>query len=192
MIAALVGVLLELDGCQPVFAGTQEASVEALQRLRPLGAVLVDCEAGTAESDLFFAAAHRGGTRVVVFGPSYLAGRICGIARTRHVSWFTLPPEPDRLRTALGARRKDGATEGRRRNPEMTFAADGTRILFDRVGRHWMVYDRRVGDRRSLETSSVDRVFIAEDGEVRHCELADAAVGQSSAIELDAQLQNAR
>lgn len=187
MIAALVGGLLELEGCKPVFAGRQEGPAAALQRLRPLGAVLVDCEISAAESDLFFAVANRHGIRVVVFGSSHEAHRIGRIASARGISWFTLPPEPERLRAALGTRRKE---EPRRRNPEMIRASDGTRILLDRAGRHWMVYDRRVGDRRSFDSRSVDRAFVAEDGEIRHCEVADAG-GDGSAVELEAQLETA-
>lgn len=188
MIAALVGVLLELEGCQPVFPNAEEGPAAALQRLRPLGAVLVDCDVGAAQSDLFFAVAKRHDIHVVVFGSTHVAERIARIASARGISWFTLPSEPERLRNALGTRRKQ---DSRRKTPEMIVAPDGTRILLDGVGRHWMVYDRRVGERRSPDDRPVDRVFVAEDGETRHCALLDANLGGSSAAELEAQLQTA-
>lgn len=189
MVAALVGALLELEGCRPVFAGRDEGPTSALQRLLPLGAVLVDCEIGAAESDLFFATANRHGVRVVVFGWAERAHRIARIASVRGVSWLTLPPNGEGLRSALGSRRQ---ATSRRSNPEMIMAPDGTRILLDGIGRRWMIYDRRTGDRRASEPLAVDRTFVAEDGETRHCEVLDSVATANSARDLDAQLQAAR
>jgi hypothetical protein len=188
MVAALVGGLLELEDCLPVFAGREEGPTSALQRLLPLTAVLVDCETGAAESDLFFATAARQDVRVIVFGWSQRAHRIARIASARGVSWLTLPTDAERIRIALGSRRKKAS---RRSNPEMIMAGDGTRILLDAIGRRWMIYDRRVGDRRSPDTVAVDRTFVAEDGETRRCEVMDDIASANSARELDAQLQAA-
>src|SRR5947208_17121846 len=68
VIAALVGMLVELAGHQPVFATAGEPFINALRRLRPLAVVVIGADVDDAKSDLFYAAAARRGIGVVVFG----------------------------------------------------------------------------------------------------------------------------
>lgn len=198
VLAALVGVLVELTGSQPVFAETNEQPADALQRLRPLAVILVDCELGTAHSDLFFALAARKRVGVAVFGSDAQARRIGEIAAARAIPWFTLPPGPDRIRAAIEAAmtsntsHQERGAERRHLADATPVAADGTRILRDTVGRHWMVYDRRgLGERRSAKDAIADRVFIAEDGETRHCMISELEQRDESLTALERQLERA-
>ena len=55
MTLALVGLLVELAGFKPAFAGADERPVDAIVRLRPLAAVLMDDLLDLVHSDVFLA-----------------------------------------------------------------------------------------------------------------------------------------
>jgi hypothetical protein len=198
IVAALVGMLIEVAGRTPVYPDVGESPTDALERLRPLCAVLTDIEIGAAHSDLFFAAAAKSGIGIAVFGPEMRAREIAEIASARNVPWFTIPPTASELATALdnaGGRVSRGRSERgpeRRAGVEAVVASDGTRILLDRSGRRWMVYDRRSPiDRRHGaidDTSATVRVFVSDAGETRRCGLDDVEVRQASAAALELQL----
>jgi DNA-binding NtrC family response regulator len=196
LIAALVGLLIELAGAVPAFANPAELPADAVQRVRPIGVVLVDAEMDAARSDLFFAMTARRGAGVAVFGSDGHIRAIAEIAAARRIPWFTLPPNIERLRMVLSAaagKQRNERSQERRRPAEATRTADGTRILRDTTGRHWAVYDRRGGHERrsSDERTGLDRVFVAEDGETRSCQLSGAAEGNETADLLVAQLAEA-
>jgi len=204
MIAALVGMLVELTGHHPVFAETTEPPLEALRRLRPLAVILVDADMDIAHSDLLFALAARNQIGVVVFGHRAEPREVGEVASHRHIPWFTLPPSLDQLSVAI-AKASGGervARQSDRRQPaHADVAADGTRLFRDTSGRNWIVYDRRASvDRRSadhLAGGSIDddpsaRVFVAEDGETRYYALAASDSGRSDADMLEEQLARAR
>jgi hypothetical protein len=198
VVAALVGILVEVAGRTPVFAEPYESATDALERLRPLAVVLVDIAMGASHSDLFFAAAAKSGIGIAVFGPDMHSREIAEIAGARNVPWFTMPPTPEQLARALdiagGRDRRERAPERRAASDiEARIMSDGTRILLDRTGRRWMVYDRRTSsDRRQDGRDSVPlaaiRVFVSDAGETRRCGLDDVEVRQASATALELQL----
>jgi CheY-like chemotaxis protein len=198
VVAALVGILVEVAGRTPVFAEPEESATDALERLRPLSVVLVDVAMGASHSDLFFAAAAKSGIGVAVFGPDMRSRDIAEIASARNVPWFTMPPTAEQLARALdiagGRERRERSLERRANtNIEARITSDGTRILLDSSGRRWMVYDRRgSGDRRQEgrdeEPHAAIRVFVSEAGETRRCDLDDVEVRQASASALESQL----
>ena len=198
VVAALVGLLVEVAGRTPVFASPGESSTDALERLRPLSVVLVDVEMGASHSDLFFAAAAKWGIGIAVFGPEMHAREIAEIASARNAPWFTMPPTAGQMTTTLdiagGQTHRERGGE-RRANVEAAVASDGTRIFLDRTGQRWMVYDRRVSSDRRREDGAGDlaavRVFVSETGETRRCGLDDAEVRQASALALETQLARA-
>jgi hypothetical protein len=197
VIAALIGMFVELTGRQPVFADAEETPADALTRLRPLAVIVIDVDVDAARSDLFFAVAARKQVRVVVFGSGARTRGIGEIAAQRNIPWFILPPELDRLRTILNVpfgNPKQDRQQGESREPRTTTSGDGTCILSDGGGRRWMVYDRvdaRAGrDEHAFEPP--DRVFVGEDGETRHCEPGPLALHDYSASALDEQLGRAR
>jgi hypothetical protein len=192
VIAALVGLLVELAGRQPVFAASDETPIDALERLRPVAAVLVDVRLDDVHSDLFFRQAARHRVGVAVFGSQHRAREVAEVASERSIPWFTIPTGTDELSVALNA--AIGSSEqprdrDRRQVPNAEETPDGTRILRDTNGRRWMVYDRRAArDRRRGETTdALDRVFVSEAGETRTYALG-ADEGEITAPELDRQL----
>ncbi|HEX4685098.1 MAG TPA: hypothetical protein VH277_20440 [Gemmatimonadaceae bacterium] len=194
VVAALIGLLVETTGRNPVFAQPDEVASDALERTRPIAAVIIDASLNAAESDLFFAAAAKWNIGVAVFGPESAARRIAEIAGGRGIPWFTMPPTADQLATALdvaiGTERRRGDHERRLPTSQAVIAPDGTRILHDRNGQRWMVYDRRMAmDRRNaLDEPIAVRVFVSEAGESRECGLAEQEVRQASASALELQL----
>src|SRR4051812_6278937 len=101
VVAALVGMLVELTGRQPVFAATDEQPGDAVRRLRPVAVILLDAEIDAARSDLFFALTSRHQIPVVVFGSELRAREIGEIAALRRIPWITLPPDRDQLAAVL-------------------------------------------------------------------------------------------
>ena len=160
------------------------AGFDALTRLRPLAVILIDAEMTAARSDLFFALASRKQIGVAVFGSGNHAREIAEIAVRRQIPWLTLPPDVERLTAVIYLLwgKKTASRQRDRRGPaETVVSPDGTCILRDTSGRHWIVYDRRSAtDRRINERGEIgDRVFVAEDGETRHCELPAGRVGRT-------------
>jgi len=171
MIAALVGMLVELTGRKPAFVRPGEHHVDALRRVRPAAMVLVDVSLDEARSDLFFAAANKVRVPTVIFGAESRARDIGEIAAHRGIPWFTIPPDPEHLAAALeaasGGERLDASD--RRRSAEVVHAADGTHIFSDSTGCRWLAYDRRATSaRREVDRDgAVDRVFVSEAGVIR-------------------------
>jgi CheY-like chemotaxis protein len=196
VIAALVGMLVELAGCEAVFAGDDEQPADALTRLRPLAVILIDAEMNAARSDLLFALAARKQIGLVVFGAGGRAREVAEIAAQRQIPWVTLPPDLERLAAVIDLvckKKPLGRQHDRREPAEAVVSADGTCILRDTAGRNWIVYDRRsASDRRVNEDGEVgDRVFVAEDGETRHCELPAVELSERAANVLEEQLSRA-
>src|SRR6476469_5817107 len=67
VIAALLGLLLELEDYEAVFPRPDERPEDAIARLRPPLIVLLDGTLDTAHSDLFHVRAAARGSRVVLF-----------------------------------------------------------------------------------------------------------------------------
>lgn len=67
MTLALVGLLVELAGFKPAFVGEGERPMDAIVRLRPLAAVLIDDLMDLARSDVFLAWAAQQRVPLVAF-----------------------------------------------------------------------------------------------------------------------------
>jgi len=171
IIAALVGMLVELTGREPAFARPGERYVDTLRRVRPAAMVLVDVSSDEARSDIFFAAAGKVRVPTVIFGAESRARDIGEIAADRGIPWFTIPPDPAHLAAALEAASGGVRLEAsdRRRPDEVVHVPDGTQIFSDSTGCRWMAYDRRATSaRREADRGGVvDRVFVSEAGVTR-------------------------
>lgn len=99
MIAALLGLLLELEEYEPAFPLPDESAEEAIRRLRPPLVVVLDGELDAARSDLFHARATHAGARVALFCQPLVAAEVRAVARERNLPFFTMPVD----RVALGA-----------------------------------------------------------------------------------------
>jgi CheY-like chemotaxis protein len=116
VIAALVGMLLEMDGYDPAFPAPGEAAEQALARLRAPLIVCADCEIPEMQSDLFFARVARSSARIVVFGRRESEVRLKELAARRGVEYFTLPTDKATLARVLAdaMRGSRGAPSGER------------------------------------------------------------------------------
>jgi DNA-binding NtrC family response regulator len=99
VIAALVGMLLELEEFEPVFPAPDERPEDAIRRLRPPLIVVLDGELPEARSDLFFARCAQSGARVCLFSEPVAADDVRAVARERRAAFFAMPVE----RRELGA-----------------------------------------------------------------------------------------
>ena len=196
MTAALLGMLLELEGFEPAFAHEGENAEAALARVRPLLVVLLDHALDVARSDLFLARAARRQVGNVLFGARGSGDVAPPWAQSRRVPWFQMPVEGAELRRAIEASTASfrlWRTDTDRRRPRTETEADGTLVYHDRDGLRWQVYDRRGGDRRqSPADSGGRRTFINEAGEEWHVQMNPTDFLDESPSALEAQLARAR
>jgi hypothetical protein len=101
VIAALLGMLIELEGYHPHFPTEGESVDDALSRLRPPIILCADCELAAVPTDLFFARAARARVRVVLFGGPAAAAGVRELAAERGLPFFLLPTDLDALARAL-------------------------------------------------------------------------------------------
>lgn len=197
LLAALIGVLVEASRLQAAFPEADESIDDALGRVRPLAAVLVDAVAADAGSDVLLARARRAGVPVLLFGPLAAIEKLRPWAAARDVSAFVLPRDTRVLTGTLErlaqARQPRGAE---RRTPPLAQGTapsvqrngNGELILDDGHGGRWTVFDRRGGERR---VAGIEREFVSELGEVRRCTLTDREAESTDAAALSRQLASA-
>jgi DNA-binding NtrC family response regulator len=101
VIAALIGLLLELEAYEPVFPEPGERYEDAIRRVRPPLVVVLDGESDEARSDLFHARAAPGGARVVLFSEPVAADAVRAAARERRLPFFAMPVDRATLGTVL-------------------------------------------------------------------------------------------
>ncbi len=99
VLAALIGLLLELEQYEPVFAEPDERYDDAIRRVRAPLVVVLDGASEEARSDLFHARAAQSGARVVLFSEPIGADEVRAAARARRLPYFAMPVD----RATLGA-----------------------------------------------------------------------------------------
>lgn len=186
VLAALVGSVVELSRLSAAFPRADERPEDALSRVKPLIAILLDAVCDEAESDLFLARARRKGVHMLLFGSAASTSARRPWAEARNVPVYQLPDQVAALeesikRIASGAG-KSTRTFERRGKARIT----GPIVVLDRSGKRWSVYDRRSSDRRQHH---VDREFVSETGEVRHCHMDEDEAAQVSPEALMHQLE---
>jgi hypothetical protein len=199
MAAALLAMLLELEGYDPAFALDNESADSALARVKPLLVVLVDQTLDVAKSDIFLARAARRQVGVVLFGAKGSSAPPAW-ATSRRVPWFRMPIDGTTLRRAIEestAGYRLWRSDVDRRRPRIETDADGTLIYHDRSGRRWHVYDRRSGERRQNPgapaglAGSGDRTFVNDAGEQWRVALQASDFLDESPAALEQQLARA-
>jgi hypothetical protein len=164
MLAAFLGMMLELESYEPAFANVGERPEDALTRVRPVLVVLLHSELDAARSDLFFARAARSGARIVVFGGPDADADLRSISQARRVPYFSMPVERAASRDIRRSRSPDDRRE------KAWDAPDGTLHFADETGQVWKVYDRRGMERRAHPAATPDvdyRAFVNDAGEER-------------------------
>lgn len=184
MLAALVGCLVETARLEPAFARDGEPPDEAIRRVRPVLLLLLDIEEPAAVTDLVLARARRADIPVALFGPHQAIVAQSAWIRERNLRAFSLPEDIQRFIETLNHLRRG---ERLRRAGDRRASPQPERVFRDPTGTRWAVYDRRGNDRRA-----VDRNFVSENGERRHCVLSDEEARQQSDAALAAQLARAR
>jgi hypothetical protein len=167
LLAALVGGVVEAARFTAAFPDLDEPPERALERVKPVAAVLLEASDDRAGSDLFIARARKLGVRVLVFGPAKLMNDQRAWTGQHGLAAFTLPEELEDLTFVLEHLRLP-ATRGpgrRTARTQIERATDGSLVFDDESGISWAAYDRR-------STDLVDRRFISETGELRHCDVS--------------------
>jgi hypothetical protein len=202
MTAALLGMLLELEGYEPAFGQEGENAEAALVRVRPLLVVLVDHALDVAKSDLFLARAARRQVGVVTFRAHGSGDGGTAWAQSRRVPSFRMPVDGAELRRAIEAATASfrlWRTDTERRRPRTGMESDGTLVYHDRNGRRWRVYDRRGADRRQSNVTPIhpaeggeQRAFVNDAGEEWRVDMTPTDFLDESPAALEAQLLRAK
>ncbi|HEX6626466.1 MAG TPA: hypothetical protein VF105_00800 [Gemmatimonadaceae bacterium] len=93
VVAALLGLMVELRGMQPKFLGEDESVADAVKRERP-SPVLIDCDHPDCTEDIIAMIRKTGGDPVL-FSPYRMQSEVTRLASRYGVKSFTLPTDPD-------------------------------------------------------------------------------------------------
>jgi len=92
VVAALLGLMVEVSGFQPRFVGDDESVEDAISNKRP-EAVLIDCDHPEFSDDLI-ELIRRSGARPILFSPFRNQPEVTRLAARHGTQAFTLPTEP--------------------------------------------------------------------------------------------------
>ena len=101
LIAALLGLMVELRGLQPMFLKREESVTEALTRLA-FDAVVIDCDHPDCTGDLLDTITSAGAVPIL-FSPSRMQAEVREVAVRHGIRSFTLPTDPDTFGRMLEA-----------------------------------------------------------------------------------------
>lgn len=133
MVAALLGMLLDPGRHEPVYPQNGERLEEAVGRLRPPIAVVLDGGLESARSDLFLVRADRARAALVLFTPPTGGDGVRALAEERGVPCFALPVDRAGLTRILDeALRRGGGALG-----AMALAVGGVATLISSLPRTW-------------------------------------------------------
>ena len=92
VVAALLGLMVELHGYQPKFVERSESVDDAIRQERP-GAVLIDCDHPEC-TEALIETIRRLDATPILFSPFRMQHEVQDVARRHGVRWFTLPTDP--------------------------------------------------------------------------------------------------
>ena len=93
VVAALLGLMVELRGLQPRFLGTSEATEDAILREKP-AAVIIDCD-HPDYGDALLEATRKAGAVPILFSPFRMHSEVRSVAARHGIRSFTLPTDTD-------------------------------------------------------------------------------------------------
>jgi DNA-binding NtrC family response regulator len=93
VVAALLGLLVELRGFHPKFPGSNESAGEALARER-FRAVVVDCD-HPEYSEQLLSDIKKLGAQPILFSPLRVSAEVQQVAARHGARSFTLPTDPE-------------------------------------------------------------------------------------------------
>jgi DNA-binding NtrC family response regulator len=100
IVAALLGLMVELRDLRPRFLGREE-SVEDAIALEPFAAVVIDCD--YPECDRLTDAIRDSGAVPILFSPFRKQAEVKEVAARHGIRSFTLPTDPDTFGRMLEA-----------------------------------------------------------------------------------------
>jgi DNA-binding response OmpR family regulator len=92
VVAALLGLMVELHGLQPRFVDRSESVDDAIRKARP-GAVLIDCDHPDC-TDSLIDTVRRLDATPILFSPFRMQSEVRAVAVRHGVQSFTLPMDP--------------------------------------------------------------------------------------------------
>jgi len=93
IVAALLGLMVELQGLDPIYLAKAEIAEDLIRRAQP-EVVVVDCDHLDCTESLL-AAVREIGAKPILFSPFRFAGEVKRVAGKHGVEYFTLPTEPE-------------------------------------------------------------------------------------------------
>jgi len=100
IVAALLGLMVELRGLHPMFLGSEE-SVEGAIAREPFEAVVIDCD--YPECERLMDAIRNAGALPILFSPFRMQTEVKEVAARHGIRSFTLPTDPDTFGRMLEA-----------------------------------------------------------------------------------------
>lgn len=100
VVAALLGLMVELYGLQPKFVDRLESVDDAVRQQRPV-AVLIDCDHPDF-SDALIETIKRLGASPILFSPFRVQHEVRAMAASHGIRSFTLPTDPGAFGKMLG------------------------------------------------------------------------------------------
>ena len=93
IVSALLGLMVELQGLQPVYLGPAEIAEDVIRRERPT-VVVIDCDHQDCTESLL-SAVRDAGAKPILFSPFRFEREVKRVARKHGVDSFTLPADPE-------------------------------------------------------------------------------------------------
>lgn len=93
VVAALLGLMVELRGLEPIYLGRADIAEDTIRRERP-SVVVVDCDHQDCTESLL-AAVRDSGAKTILFSPFRFEAEVRRVAARHGVESFTLPTDPE-------------------------------------------------------------------------------------------------
>lgn len=93
VVAALLGLMVELRGLEPIYLAKADIAEDVIRRTRP-AVVVVDCDHQDC-TELLLRAVREAGAKPVLFSPFRFAAEVGRVADRHGVDSFTLPTDPE-------------------------------------------------------------------------------------------------
>jgi DNA-binding NtrC family response regulator len=101
VVAALLGLMVELKGLQPSFLDRHQSVAEVIGS-RSLAAVVVDCDHPDCTAK-FLKTIQEAGAVPILFSPSRMESEVTEVAARHGIRSFALPTDPDTFGKLLEA-----------------------------------------------------------------------------------------
>jgi hypothetical protein len=93
VVAALLGLMVELRGLEPMYLARTDIAEDVIRSVRP-AAVVIDCDHQDC-TEALLNAVRESGAKPVLFSPFRFAAEVKRVAARHGVDSFTLPTDPE-------------------------------------------------------------------------------------------------